>query len=87
MSQARRLEWVAVPFSRGFPDPGIEAGSPALQSASLLLSHQGSLVSFLLISEIVVECWLDVHKERSKTGTSLVIQGLRIHHAIEGMRV
>ena len=85
----RREDWSGLPFpSPGdLPDPGIEAGSPALQSDSLLLSHQGSPVSFLLISEIVVECWLDVHKERSKTGTSLVVQVLRIHHAIEGMRV
>ena len=33
--QARILEWVAVPFSRGHPDPGIEPGSPALQEDSL----------------------------------------------------
>ena len=26
----RILEWVAYPFSRGLPDPGIEPGSPAL---------------------------------------------------------
>ena len=29
--QARILEWVAIPSSRAFPDPRIEAGSPALQ--------------------------------------------------------
>ena len=34
--QARRLEWVAVPSSRGFPNPGIEPGSPALQADSFL---------------------------------------------------
>ena len=33
--QARILEWVAIPFSRGFPNPGIEPGSPALQTDSL----------------------------------------------------
>ena len=31
----RILEWVACPFSRGSPDPGIELGSPALQADSL----------------------------------------------------
>ena len=31
----RILEWVAYPFSRGVPDPGIELGSPALQVDSL----------------------------------------------------
>ena len=29
--QARLLEWVAIPFSRGSSRPGIEPGSPALQ--------------------------------------------------------
>ena len=28
--QARVLEWVAISFSRGFPDPGTEPSSPAL---------------------------------------------------------
>ena len=32
--QERILEWVAIPFSRGLPDPGIEPGSPALQANS-----------------------------------------------------
>ena len=30
--QARRLEWVAIPFSGDLPDPGMEPGSPALQA-------------------------------------------------------
>ena len=37
--QARILEWVAIPFSRGFPDPGIEYRHPAdtgIQAGSLL---------------------------------------------------
>ena len=33
--QARILEWVAYPFSRGSSQPRIEAGSPALQADSL----------------------------------------------------
>ena len=33
--QARLLEWVAVPFSRDLPNPGIEPRSPALQADSL----------------------------------------------------
>ena len=32
--QARILEWVAIPFSRDLPDPGIEPGSPTLQADS-----------------------------------------------------
>ena len=31
-----------MPSSRGFPDPGIKHGSPALQADSLSLSHLGS---------------------------------------------
>ena len=33
--QARILEWVAFPFSRGSSHPGIELGSPSLQEDSL----------------------------------------------------
>ena len=32
ISQARILEWVAISSSRGFPNPGIEPESPALQA-------------------------------------------------------
>ena len=34
-SPARILEWVAIPFSRGFPNPGIEPRSPGLQADPL----------------------------------------------------
>ena len=40
--QARILEWVAVPFSRGSSQPGMEPKSPVLQ-AGYHLCHQGSL--------------------------------------------
>ena len=39
--QARILEWVAIPFSRDLPDPGIEPGSPTLQADSLLSEPRG----------------------------------------------
>ena len=35
------LECVAISFSRGFPDPGIESRSPALQADSLLSEPPG----------------------------------------------
>ena len=35
ISQARILEWEAISFSRGLPDPGIEPRSPALMADSL----------------------------------------------------
>ena len=40
--QVRILEWVAFPFSRDLPNPGIEPRSPALQVNSYQLSHKGS---------------------------------------------
>ena len=39
--RARILEWVAFPFSRGYPNPGIEPRSPALQVDSSLAEPQG----------------------------------------------
>ena len=33
--QARILEWVAFPFSRNLPNPGIKPRSPALHTDSL----------------------------------------------------
>ena len=38
--QARILEWVAFPFSRESPNPGIEPKSPTLQADSLLAEPQ-----------------------------------------------
>ena len=38
--QARILEWVAFPFSRGSSQPRIEPRSPTLQAASLLAEPQ-----------------------------------------------
>ena len=39
------LEWVAYPFSREFPDPGIKLGSHALQEDSLPAKLPGKPVS------------------------------------------
>ena len=39
--QARILEWVAIPFSRGTPNQGNEPRSPALQADSLPAESQG----------------------------------------------
>ena len=41
--QAGIMEWVAIPFSRGLPDPGIEPGFPALQVDSLPSDRYASL--------------------------------------------
>ena len=39
--QARILEWIAFPFSKVLPNPGIEPRSPALQAVSLPAEPQG----------------------------------------------
>jgi len=39
--QARTLEWVAFPFSKGPSNPGIKPRSPALQADSLPAESQG----------------------------------------------
>ena len=39
--QARILEWVAVPFSRGSSQPGVKPRSPSLQVDSLPAEPQG----------------------------------------------
>ena len=70
----RILEWVAYPFSRGFPDPGIEPGSPALQADSLptelsgkpyvinlLISSRANSSSMILIIILAFLCPLLVH--------------------------
>ena len=47
--QARILEWIAIPFSRGTSKPRVEPWSPALQADSLPFELQGSPINILLI--------------------------------------
>ena len=68
--QARILEWVAVPFSRGSSWPGIKQGSPALQADSYQLSYQGSSCKCVNIQYLIVSFWL----------TSLCVTGSRFIH-------
>ena len=39
--QARILEWIAISFSRGLPNPGIKPKSPALQADALTSEPSG----------------------------------------------
>ena len=48
--QARILEWVAISFSRVFPDSGVESMSPALPADFLLLAI---LVQMLLLFMVI----------------------------------
>ena len=41
--QARILEWITIPFSRGLPDPRIESSLLHCRQILYHLSHQGSL--------------------------------------------
>ena len=45
--QVRLLEWIAIPFARGFPDQGIEPGSLALQADSLLSEPTGKPIQIV----------------------------------------
>ena len=47
--QARILEWVAFPFSRGSPQPRDRTQYPALQANSLAAEPQGKEQNALLI--------------------------------------
>ena len=47
--QARRLEWVAISFSRGSSYPGIEPWSSALQVDSLLTELGGKAMGLISI--------------------------------------
>ena len=51
--QAKILEWVAMPSSRGYSQPGIEPRSPILQ-ADCLSRHQGRPISPLIISNLFI---------------------------------
>ena len=53
--QARKLEWVAISFSRGIPNPGIKPASPTLQADSSPLSHWGS--TFSIFTFLREEAW------------------------------
>ena len=55
ISQARILEWVAVSFSRGLPDPGMEPMSPALASRFFTTEPLWKPKHFLDVAKI--ETW------------------------------
>ena len=47
--QIRILEWVAISFPRGFPNPGIKSGSPALEADALLSELLGKPIQLLCL--------------------------------------
>ena len=48
ISQARMLDWVAIFFSRGSPDPAIEPMFPELQADSLLSEPPGKPIKMAI---------------------------------------
>ena len=51
--QARILKWVAIPFSRRFPNPGIKPGSLALQADSLPSEPPGKLIHHMFAEHLL----------------------------------
>ena len=62
--QARILEWVAIPFSRGSSTQGSNPGLPHCRRILYQLSHQGSPKQ----SYFVESCHLELKKERGQKG-------------------
>ena len=64
--QARILEWVAMPFSRGRPNPRIEPGSPALAGRFLTTEPPGrpstALVRLLSGVQLFSTPWTAAHQ-------------------------
>ena len=58
--QARILEWVAFPFSKDLPNPGIEPRSPTLQADSLPAEPQG--VAPMAPNRDVYATWQKMHQ-------------------------
>ena len=54
--QARILEWIAIPFSRGSSDPEVKPRSPALQADSLMSELQGSPSLFNFLQSVEASC-------------------------------
>ena len=70
--QARKLEWVAFPFSRGSSNLEIEPRSPTLEVDSLPVEPQGKPTVYTSIpqNELLVyltKCVQDLHKKNYKT--------------------
>ena len=61
--QTKTLDWIAMPFSRDLPDPGIEPASPvspALQADSLLLNYWEAYIYihiYIKNYDIYIDVW------------------------------
>ena len=66
--QARIVEWVAIPFSRGSPQPRDLTGSPVLQADSLLSEPLGKKDNDMLKGQY----WVD---QKTLSGFSIPFHG------------
>ena len=91
--QARILEWVAFPFSRGSSQPGIEPGSPTLQVDSLPAEPQEKpkntgVGSLFLLQQIFLTQELNqgllhlVLATWEKQGSVVIVQSLSPVHSL-----
>ena len=58
--QARILEWVTIPFSKGSSDPQIKPGSPTLQADSLSFLPPGKPHQILPTNPYLISCQKEV---------------------------
>ena len=85
-SAGRNTEWVAIPFSKGSSDPGIEFGGPILQAdsllseppANLLIIHTYCILNTFLYVYKYVYIHMHTHVYISFLTISLLIYKLRI---------
>ena len=86
--QARILEWVAIPSSKGSSQPRDQPVSPALQVYSSPLSHLGSPVTFVSFCKKLASggwglhlsaCGILVPRLRIKP-RALAVRSLRLNH-------
>ena len=60
--QARILEWVAISFSRGLSDPGVEPRSPVLQADALTSEPPGPINNVVIVlGEQRIDLAIHVH--------------------------
>ena len=82
---ARILEWVAILFSRGSPNPGIEPRSSALQADSLLSKPPGKSIS--LVSKLYTVKYYFVNREMYTVLWGTNCTGVYIHSVFpEGVK-
>ena len=58
--QARRLEWVAIPYSRDLPNPGTEPRSSALQADSFTMWATREPILYITLSKSYIQLYTSI---------------------------